>query len=134
MFGVFFFFSSRRRHTRWPRDWSSDVCSSDLDMRRDLEVRAAALEERRALLTRRLEGVDARLSSRDAAAHAEAERRRGALSGRQRAYAEVERRLTASLTQVESLHDRLSEYRRRQSEAARSSGERLDALRTERAM
>src|SRR5207253_5459012 len=22
---------SRRRHTRWPRDWSSDVCSSDLD-------------------------------------------------------------------------------------------------------
>src|SRR5437870_11424919 len=28
--GVLFFFSSRRRHTRWPRDWSSDVCSSDL--------------------------------------------------------------------------------------------------------
>src|SRR5439155_6712329 len=26
----YFFFSSRRRHTRWPRDWSSDVCSSDL--------------------------------------------------------------------------------------------------------
>src|SRR5690625_7222901 len=25
-----FFFSRRRRHTRWPRDWSSDVCSSDL--------------------------------------------------------------------------------------------------------
>src|SRR5437660_5533250 len=25
------FFTSRRRHTRWPRDWSSDVCSSDLD-------------------------------------------------------------------------------------------------------
>src|SRR5690625_879911 len=24
-------FSSRRRHTSWPRDWSSDVCSSDLD-------------------------------------------------------------------------------------------------------
>src|SRR2546429_7573837 len=28
---VFFFFSSRRRHTRCSRDWSSDVCSSDLD-------------------------------------------------------------------------------------------------------
>src|SRR5207247_7267878 len=27
---VFFFFSSRRRHTRSTRDWSSDVCSSDL--------------------------------------------------------------------------------------------------------
>src|SRR5690625_5020567 len=28
---LFFFFSSRRRHTRWPRDWSSDVCSSDFN-------------------------------------------------------------------------------------------------------
>src|SRR2546429_7399634 len=30
----FFFFSSRRRHTRCSRDWSSDVCSSDLWRRR----------------------------------------------------------------------------------------------------
>src|SRR3712207_2337202 len=29
---VFFFFSSRRRHTRYWRDWSSDVCSSDLSI------------------------------------------------------------------------------------------------------
>src|SRR5207249_8460076 len=29
-FSFFFFFSSRRRHTRSKRDWSSDVCSSDL--------------------------------------------------------------------------------------------------------
>src|SRR2546429_7026310 len=29
-FGFIFFFSSRRRHTRCSRDWSSDVCSSDL--------------------------------------------------------------------------------------------------------
>src|SRR5690625_4374817 len=29
-FAMLFFFSSRRRHTSWPRDWSSDVCSSDL--------------------------------------------------------------------------------------------------------
>src|SRR6476620_12391284 len=29
----FFFFSSRRRHTRYWRDWSSDVCSSDLNPR-----------------------------------------------------------------------------------------------------
>src|SRR5207302_6193810 len=29
----FFFFSSRRRHTRFSRDWSSDVCSSDLSGR-----------------------------------------------------------------------------------------------------
>src|SRR5437763_2867997 len=30
----FFFFSSRRRHTRYIGDWSSDVCSSDLDLLR----------------------------------------------------------------------------------------------------
>src|SRR2546429_3899145 len=34
MHSVFcFFFSSRRRHTRCSRDWSSDVCSSDLRVR-----------------------------------------------------------------------------------------------------
>src|SRR5690606_40113169 len=30
LFYYLFFFSSRRRHTRFSRDWSSDVCSSDL--------------------------------------------------------------------------------------------------------
>src|SRR5688572_31743276 len=30
LFFSFFFFSSRRRHTRFDCDWSSDVCSSDL--------------------------------------------------------------------------------------------------------
>src|SRR2546430_2965078 len=29
---MFFFFSSRRRHTRFDCDWSSDVCSSDLSL------------------------------------------------------------------------------------------------------
>src|SRR5438876_4021263 len=33
---VFFFFSSRRRHTRWTGDWSSDVCSSDLNFLQSL--------------------------------------------------------------------------------------------------
>src|SRR5258707_11004544 len=33
MCDFFFFFSSRRRHTRYWRDWSSDVCSSDLDQK-----------------------------------------------------------------------------------------------------
>src|SRR5256885_8361402 len=31
IFYIFYFFSSRRRHTRLQGDWSSDVCSSDLD-------------------------------------------------------------------------------------------------------
>src|SRR3712207_3994192 len=40
-----FFFSSRRRHTRYWRDWSSDVCSSDLELResRDERLRRVAL-------------------------------------------------------------------------------------------
>src|SRR6266704_125212 len=35
MYTVCFFFSSRRRHTRSKRDWSSDVCSSDLPSSRE---------------------------------------------------------------------------------------------------
>src|SRR5215510_15874238 len=42
VFLFFFFFSSRRRHTRWPRDWSSDVCSSDLGCGRGAVLLAAA--------------------------------------------------------------------------------------------
>src|SRR5690606_40577728 len=37
-----FFFSSRRRHTRFSRDWSSDVCSSDLsDLAMNKNVKTA---------------------------------------------------------------------------------------------
>src|SRR6266536_5305168 len=52
---ICFFFSSRRRHTRSTRDWSSDVCSSDLqeDIMRDLsllELFAQKTANREALL------------------------------------------------------------------------------------
>src|SRR5207245_7429462 len=45
----FFFFSSRRRHTRCYRDWSSDVCSSDLQdgLSRSADRRLASARERR---------------------------------------------------------------------------------------
>src|SRR5690606_41098026 len=78
----FFFFSSRRRHTRFSRDWSSDVCSSDLvpafdltfsaprsvslawafadeDLRRDLET-AQARAVRSTLATIEKEAIFAR--------------------------------------------------------------------------
>src|SRR5690554_7055772 len=42
IFGLFFF-SSRRRHTRCGRDWSSDVCSSDLNILAVIALVAAAL-------------------------------------------------------------------------------------------
>src|SRR5438876_6748434 len=38
-----FFFSSRRRHTRWTGDWSSDVCSSDLPLASNSPVRRESL-------------------------------------------------------------------------------------------
>src|SRR3712207_7216509 len=55
----FFFFSSRRRHTRYWRDWSSDVCSSDLrDRARD--ERVLARDDRPGLL----DGADDRAPHR----------------------------------------------------------------------
>src|SRR3989449_9313984 len=44
---VSFFFSSRRRHTRCSRDWSSDVCSSDLEGRGERDLRPQPAGERR---------------------------------------------------------------------------------------
>src|SRR2546429_4727068 len=40
----FFFFSSRRRHTRCSRDWSSDVCSSDLILSLDPQNQRAVVQ------------------------------------------------------------------------------------------
>src|ERR1022692_838002 len=49
VFVFFFFFSSRRRHTRLQGDWSSDVCSSDLNIEiadeRDIEKRILIARE-----------------------------------------------------------------------------------------
>src|SRR6266850_6954919 len=42
MYFCFFFFSSRRRHTRLQGDWSSDVCSSDLHTGRTHQIRVHA--------------------------------------------------------------------------------------------
>src|SRR2546430_11697026 len=39
-----FFFSSRRRHTRFDCDWSSDVCSSDLDAEQAVRAGLALIE------------------------------------------------------------------------------------------
>src|SRR5205809_1850637 len=40
-FSIFFFFSSRRRHTRCSRDWSSDVCSSDLCHEKNVRLKSS---------------------------------------------------------------------------------------------
>src|SRR5258707_9414698 len=54
---LFFFFSSRRRHTRYWRDWSSDVCSSDL-----LLV-GNGIADSGELVIRRVQGRDGRTRS-----------------------------------------------------------------------
>src|SRR5207253_3478552 len=61
---IFFFFSSRRRHTRWPRDWSSDVCSSDLpvctirELRGEGRVQTATGSESRVCTSSRSEPTE----------------------------------------------------------------------------
>src|SRR2546429_2993091 len=55
----FFFFSSRRRHTRCSRDWSSDVCSSDLkrDEEHAIRMHREASDIFRAIGDRQSEGI-----------------------------------------------------------------------------
>src|SRR5690606_40958720 len=56
---VFFFFSSRRRHTRFSRDWSSDVCSSDLSIDMVLDKLERQIRKHKTKVNRRFrkEGV-----------------------------------------------------------------------------
>src|SRR5205085_4958694 len=57
---LFFFFSSRRRHTRFDCDWSSDVCSSDLvvDVHADESIGQVAVQ-----IAAELQGVFDRLGA-----------------------------------------------------------------------
>src|SRR5690606_40621541 len=47
---AFYVFSSRRRHTRFSRDWSSDVCSSDLAARRVVKRARVNMQHAQALV------------------------------------------------------------------------------------
>jgi chromosome segregation protein len=103
-----------------------------LGLRRDLDVKTAAVEERRALLTARLTEIDGRLAARPDE-EAKARARRSQLDAKRVAIDEIAERLSTRAYTVEALADRLRERRREQSEAARAAGRRLDALRSERA-
>src|SRR5207248_1566758 len=54
---LFFFFSSRRRHTRSYGDWSSDVCSSDLQMRSPVWIRLRPVLKRFFHISRVFAGI-----------------------------------------------------------------------------
>src|SRR2546430_2804798 len=74
MYVHIFFFSSRRRHTRFDCDWSSDVCSSDLSGAGQIAEGDCVTMARRAARTR-VPGRDER--ARDAAAAADERPRQG---------------------------------------------------------
>jgi chromosome segregation protein len=101
-------------------------------VRRELEMRAAAMKERREVLAGRLAGVEDRLA-RDPEAKATAERYRSQLMTKERAYVEVEQRVAAQTTRIEALLEKLRDERRRQAEAASAAGGQLETLRRERA-
>src|SRR2546430_15167237 len=79
---MFFFFSSRRRHTRFDCDWSSDVCSSDLFVHEGFQ--AAGERNRHAHGVRGDEGPAARDSGGGDPARADAGRPCGGGEARDR--------------------------------------------------
>jgi chromosome segregation protein len=100
-------------------------------LRRDYELRGAAVDERRSVLTARLEEIDTRLAARpDEEARARA--RRVELEQRRSAVDALGARLAARTSEIEALAERLRTRRREQSEAAREAGRRLDGLRGRR--
>src|SRR5687768_17762198 len=60
LYHIFFFFSSRRRHTRCSRDWSSDVCSSDL-----IECNSILAEQPDTIIPAGLDALTSRLRRAD---------------------------------------------------------------------
>src|SRR5206468_5302417 len=58
-----FFFTSRRRHTSSDRDWSSDVCSSDLVL--DLVIQIRLLRTEKTDLNHKIEDLESILASKD---------------------------------------------------------------------
>src|SRR5262245_64607272 len=96
LFCVFFFFSSRRRHTRCLSDWSSDVCSSDLGcrppsartdrgLRGDAEAGARPASPRRPRSVRAAGGLQPRADARAPRLVRRSEERRVGKEGRSQA-------------------------------------------------
>jgi chromosome segregation protein len=101
-------------------------------MRRELEVRAASLDERRTITARRLEEVEERLRRNVAERDAAAERRRDA----ERVARATDRLLevvVARESQLDATLSRLREARKAQSDEVRQRSERLEQLRRKRA-
>jgi chromosome segregation protein len=100
-------------------------------VRRDLDVRRAAVDERRDLLSRRLAEIEDRLARHGEARRA-AEERRAGVETRANIYAALQRALESRLEEAVAVHERLRDRRREWSESARAAAGQLEALRSER--
>lgn len=100
-------------------------------LRRDLEVRATGLEQRRSLLGQRLAEVEQRLAGHVAERQRAAERR-SQLEGTARAIAGLAVFVSGRLAQLEEALQRLREMRRTEAEALREATDALEVLRRER--
>src|SRR6266508_5060173 len=98
----FFFFSSRRRHTRWPRDWSSDVCSSDLMTQRLVEEMKENARREAAVIIRESESQAERII--EASRQAE-----GNLQSEIQSLKRLRRQLAESLRATVEMYQRLLE-------------------------
>jgi chromosome segregation protein len=117
---------------RAERSRLADRVSAVAALRRDLEVRAAGLEERRGLLTRRLAEVEARLR-RNVAEREAAAGRRLRLERVARATDRLSDLVAARSAQLDQTVDWLRVTRREEAEATRALADRLERLRRERA-
>ena len=102
-------------------------------LRRDVEVRAAGLEERRAILKRRLAEVNGRLA-RNVAERDEATRRRARLEGHLVATDRLVALVAGRTAEVGGVLEALRVLRREEADATRELVDRLDQLRRQRAM
>src|SRR3989440_741955 len=103
----FFFFSSRRRHTRSDRDWSSDVCSSDLAHRR--------------LLAHARQGGGLELAPARLFVVLEGDRQRHEVLARQRAAGHLEDREQPAI-EIPLRHDAVRQRRGARARSARRRG------------
>jgi chromosome segregation protein len=105
---------------------------AQLEVSRAAAAGRVAAEHRRTMLEERLAAVEARLDAHDGDAQARAEAQRRAMVARAAAYRDVATALDAAAVRAATLHERLSERRRLQSESARASVSQLEGLRRER--
>ncbi len=123
--------SQRALAERAARSRLAERTSAVATLRRDLEVRATAVEERRALLRRRLAEVEQRLAGH-VAERQEAAHRRVRLDAMASAIARLSLIVSARFATLEATLSALREMRQAEAESLRFAADHLEALRRER--